>query len=156
MELGTAVALTLNLLNEHGLVQQGWTVKLSQGSRQLGVCYYHKRLIKLSRHHVLNGTDAEIMNTIRHEVAHALAGAKAKHGWEWKSWAIKLGAQPKSHAKISYEMPYKFVLHCPSCDMDVQKRRNRVSMKRLQRLICRKCGMDTLGKLDLRRYVHVG
>jgi len=155
MELGTAVALTLNLLNEHSLIEKGWTVKLGNGSRRLGVCYWHKKLIKLSRHHVLNGTDVEIMDTIRHEVAHALAGPAARYGPEWKAWAIKLGAHPRSHARaISYEMPYKFVLHCPCCNKDIQKRRNRVSGRRLQILACRKCGMQSHGKLLLRRYVH--
>ena len=116
MELGTAVALTLNLLNEHNLLSQGWTAKLTRGSRRLGLCSYNKKVIKLARHHVMNGTDAEIMDTIRHEVAHALAGPFAKHGPEWKAWARKLGANPRSHTKnISYEMPYKFILHCPVC-----------------------------------------
>ena len=152
MELGTAVALTLNFLSEHKLLEQGWRVKLSKGSRRLGACYWSKKLIKLSRHHVLNGTDAEITDTIRHEVAHALAGPLAKHGPEWKRWAIRLGATPRATARsVSYEMPYKFVLFCPGCNSDIQKRRNRVTMRRLQRLQCRKCGSPTLGQLQLRR-----
>jgi len=155
MELGTAVALTLNLLNEHNLVSQGWTVKLGRGSRRLGLCSYSRKLIKLSRHHILNGTDAEIMDTIRHEVAHALAGPFAKHGPEWKMWARKLGATPRSHTKsISYEMPYKFILHCPVCQQDIQRRRNRVGGRRLQILACRKCGDQSTGKLILRRYTN--
>lgn len=155
MELGTAVTVTLNLLGEHKLLEQGWAVKLSRGSRRLGSCSYAKKLIKLSRHHVLNGTDAEIMDTIRHEVAHALAGSSARHGPEWKAWAIKLGAHPRSHARaISYEMPYKFVLYCPCCNKDIQKRRNRVGGHRLQILACRKCGIQSCGKLILRRYTN--
>ena len=156
MELGTAVALTLNLLNEHGLIEQGWTVKLTRGSARLGVCYWNKKRIMLARHHVINGTDVEIIDTIRHEVAHALAGPLAKHGIEWKRWAIRLGCRPRSHTRVTYQMPYKFVLHCPCCNKDIQKRRVKVSMRRLQILFHPACGHDSLGKLLLRRYVNVG
>jgi predicted SprT family Zn-dependent metalloprotease len=155
MELGTAVALTLNLLGEHRLLEQGWRVKLARGSGRLGSCYYNKKLIKLARHHVLNGTEAEIIDTIRHEVAHALAGPLAKHGPEWKRWAIRLGCRPRSHAhNITYQMPYKFILHCPVCAKDIQKRRVRVSMRRLQTLYHPQCGKQTIGRLILRRYVN--
>lgn len=156
MELGTAVALAYNLLNEHDLVSQGWNVKLNRGARRLGLCSWKKKLIKLSRHHVLNGTDDEVIDTIRHEVAHALAGPIVKHhGPEWQAWARKLGCRPRANAKsVSYQMPYKFILHCPLCAKDIQKRHNRVSHSRLRHLMCRKCGMPSLGRLILRRYVN--
>src|SRR5690606_29785254 len=151
MELGTAIALVYNLLNEHGLVSKGWTVKFSGASRRLGSCYYGKKLIRLSRHHVLAGSDDEVMNTIRHEVAHALAGRGAKHGPEWKAWAVKLGTSPRSMAhNLSYDIPSRYILNCGSCQRDIQKRRNGINPSRLNRMYCLKCGQDSRGMLSIR------
>lgn len=38
--------------------------------------------------------DAAI-NTIKHELAHAIVGVKEKHGWRWQAMHIKLGGDGK-------------------------------------------------------------
>ena len=47
----------------------------------------------------MNGGPREVRDTILHEIAHALAGAKARHGPAWKAIAKRLGATPKARAE---------------------------------------------------------
>lgn len=58
---------------------------------------FYSGVIKLSKYIVRCGYD-EILDTIRHEIAHAFAHAEAKHGPEWKAVARKLGATPAQYA----------------------------------------------------------
>ena len=43
---------------------------------------------------MLNG-EYEVTDCILHEIAHALAGHKAGHGWAWKQVCIRIGAKPE-------------------------------------------------------------
>lgn len=82
------------LMNSHGL--QDWILRLDESYRFLGKCNFRDQVILLSRGHVLDGKDEDIKDTILHEIAHALAGPKAKHGPKWKEIARRIGATPKA------------------------------------------------------------
>ena len=45
----------------------------------------------------------EVKDTILHEIAHALAVARAGHGPAWKTVARRIGATPKAHAEEGEE-----------------------------------------------------
>ena len=85
------------LMDEHGLHE--WTFRFSAARGRLGECRERQRLIRLSRRHAVNGDPREVRDTILHEIAHALAGAKARHGPAWKAIARRLGATPKARAE---------------------------------------------------------
>ena len=85
------------LMDEHGLHE--WTFRFSAARGRLGECRERERLIRLSRRHAVNGDPREVRDTILHEIAHALAGAKARHGPAWKAVARRLGATPKARAE---------------------------------------------------------
>ena len=87
------------LMDEHGLHE--WTFRFSAARGRLGECRERERLIRLSRRHAVNGEPREVRDTILHEIAHALAGAKAKHGPAWKAVAERIGATPKARAEES-------------------------------------------------------
>ena len=72
-------------LNKYGLID--WSVRLNQNadSRFLGLCSYKDKCIILSAHHIDIHPDADIRNTILHEVAHALTQG---HGHD-ETWAAK-------------------------------------------------------------------
>ena len=86
--------LARSLMDAYGL--QDWNLRFDESYRFLGKCNYRDQVIQLSRGHVLDGKDKEIKDTILHEIAHALAGPKAKHGPEWKTVARRIGATPKA------------------------------------------------------------
>ena len=51
-------------------------------------------LISLSRILTYQNDEDQVRDTILHEIAHALAGHKAGHGYMWKAMARKVGANP--------------------------------------------------------------
>ena len=89
------------LMDEHGL--HDWTFRFSAAESRLGECRERERLIRLSRRHAVNGDPRAVRDTILHEIAHALAGAKARHGPGWKAVARRIGATPKARAEESAE-----------------------------------------------------
>ena len=48
----------------------------------------------------VNGDD--IINTVLHEIAHAIAGGENHHNGYWKSCAIAIGAKPNRFANVSF------------------------------------------------------
>ncbi|MXZ81950.1 MAG: hypothetical protein F4Z15_11510 [Gammaproteobacteria bacterium] len=87
------------LMDRHGLKE--WTVRFSTAQKKMGECRPRQRLILLSRHHCVNGSPDEVVDTILHEIAHALAGPGTGHGPAWKAIARRIGATPKSCAPES-------------------------------------------------------
>ena len=70
-------------------------LSLTRAKRILGQAHSDGR-IKLSR--VFIGTHAmeDLQDTIRHELAHLIAGLRAQHGPRWKAVAAELGATPRA------------------------------------------------------------
>lgn len=85
-----------NLIAERKLT--GWKVCISDKlTRSAGNCNYKTKTIKLSGPMLRSKyvTSEEILNTIKHEIAHAIAGYEAAHGPEWKTVAESLGCNAK-------------------------------------------------------------
>ena len=106
--------LAHTLFRQYGLYD--WQFQVGKAKRRLGVCKYRSKTIEVSRW-VFELCPENVDNTVRHEVAHAIAGYKAGHGPEWKRVARELGANPKSCAKVKPEQtaPKRWVLQCPKC-----------------------------------------
>jgi predicted SprT family Zn-dependent metalloprotease len=94
MDIRIAEKLAKNLLNQHGLGST-WRFEFDSARSRFGSCFYSKNLITLSKALVAVNEEAEVRDTILHEIAHALAGGKAKHGLAWKIQCIKIGARPE-------------------------------------------------------------
>ena len=88
-------AMARALMDEHGLGD--WTFAFLEAERRLGDCHYQERVIRVGRTHALDAGEAEIRDTILHEIAHALAGPEAKHGPLWKATARRIGATPRAN-----------------------------------------------------------
>ena len=54
-------------------------------------------MIRIGRAHALDASEAEIRDTILHEIAHALAGPEARHGARWKAIARRIDATPRAN-----------------------------------------------------------
>ena len=80
------------LMDEHGL--DTWTFAFLEAERRLGDCHFGDRVIRVGRAHALDASEAEIRDTVLHEIAHALAGPEARHGPAWKAIARRIGATP--------------------------------------------------------------
>ena len=92
----THIAATARgLMDEHGL--DTWTFAFLEAERRLGDCNFQDRVIRVGRAHALDASEAEIRDTILHEIAHALAGPEARHGAAWKAIARRIGATPRAN-----------------------------------------------------------
>lgn len=86
-------------LREHGLASLGWTGSLDNALRRFGGCDYRRKHIVLSRHLATINTDEETLDTVLHEIAHALAfeefGEDCGHDARWQAIAARIGARPE-------------------------------------------------------------
>jgi len=94
MELTAARDLALTLMAEHG-ISDTWTFAFDNATRRMGLCNYRKHTISVSRHFAEHASEAQVRDTILHEIAHALTPG-AKHGPGWKVVALRIGATPKA------------------------------------------------------------
>ncbi len=89
MELQAARALARELMVRHGLAD--WELVFDGAKTRAGVCRHTTRQIGLSRELTRLHSQAQVTDTVLHEVAHALAGARAGHGKRWKEVARRIG-----------------------------------------------------------------
>jgi predicted SprT family Zn-dependent metalloprotease len=110
-------ALANKLMQDFGLIEAGWRFDFDNGKRRMGCCHYTDKKITISQH-FLNSPRSEIEDTIRHEIAHALAGYKAGHGYEWQRMAISCGAKPTrcyQANNVVNEAKHNYEIHCTGC-----------------------------------------
>jgi predicted SprT family Zn-dependent metalloprotease len=135
-------------MNKWGLTQIPF--QFDRSKRRFGMCKYNRdrtvSLISLSRPLVALNDRDQVLDTIRHEIAHALNRQEAleandvnrrkAHGWQWKNWCRKVGADPtRCYDSTVDQPPAKFVLRCSECGKEWQRnRRNRQYMNRVHRV----------------------
>ena len=93
-------------LNKHEL--KDWGVRLNQDAKGhfLGMCSYRDKVIILNAHHIDIHPTPDVINTIRHEVAHALCPGHA-HDSVWADKATEIGCDntsPCSNLSLSPEV----------------------------------------------------
>jgi hypothetical protein len=115
MDLTQLEALARLELARHGL--EGWTFGLARTRRRLGACKYATKRIEIAAYYALHSPEASVLDTLRHEIAHALAGPAAGHGPEWRAWAVRLGATPRSceSTGLAVVEPGDWQATCPAC-----------------------------------------
>jgi len=91
MNTTDAKKLAIKLMDKHGLLDTGWHFQFDSAKRRFGVCRYGTKVIGLSLPLTLLNDEARVKNTILHEIAHALVGHAAGHGWVWQRKAMEIG-----------------------------------------------------------------
>lgn len=87
----------ISLMRQFGLRENEWSFQFMKAQTRFGECWFpglYQGYIKLSSPICERATWEEIDDTIRHEIAHALAGEKAGHGPVWKEACKVTGAKP--------------------------------------------------------------
>lgn len=98
MNVHAAQDMAFRLMSDHCLLVFGWTFKWNTRKRAYGLCSYRDKTIQLSKPLTAHMTEAEVKDTILHEIAHALVGPGHGHGKVWKAMARKIGANPQATA----------------------------------------------------------
>ena len=129
----------------------GWQFKLTSGRRVLGNCNYGKMTIGISRYHIEHGTRREILDTIRHEIAHAIVGPGHGHGYVWQVKAQELGAIPKPSKAVIKLPPQEWELVCGCCRRVIDRRHRRMNAGKLSSRYHISCGKTSKGKLFFRK-----
>lgn len=162
LSLDQAQALALELMDQHGLLDNGWRFRWSNAKRAMGSASIRKspssrtgsatevKTLALSRFLVKLNPASEVRDTILHEIAHALAGIEHGHDHVWKAACRKIGAEPKRLAseEVRFIQP-RYAIRCLSCDQVVGERHRRVASHRLSEAHCRACGPQSTGQLRL-------
>jgi predicted SprT family Zn-dependent metalloprotease len=121
MDLKDAAVSARGLMDEYGL--EDWHFEFDRAVTRLGCCRHDKKLITLSRKLTEMNSEKECIDTILHEIAHALAGPKAHHGPLWKAHARRLGCRPRACAESSVSVKGDVIGKCPGCDKVFRRHR---------------------------------
>lgn len=131
MNLIDAESLAKNLMNENKLY--GWRFSFDNSVRRFGVCRHSLRKISLSKTLVELNSEEVVKDTILHEVAHALAGRQAGHGYVWRHIALSIGCDGnRCYDSTTVITPKKkYIGECPNGHITQKHRQLRLS--------CSKC-----------------
>lgn len=123
MELENARKLADDLMRMHKLLPR-WSFKFDHSKVSFGKCYYGKKVISLSRHLVELNDEAEVRDTILHEIAHALAPRGAGHNAVWQAIAHSIGCNGQRcyGAEVVRPKP-KYKGTCPACNLVIYRHR---------------------------------
>ena len=89
MRIDDAERLARQLMDQHGLNE--WSLEFDNAKTRAGVCRSQRRQLGLSRPLTRLHDEAEVRDTILHEIAHALVGAHHHHDATWRATAIRIG-----------------------------------------------------------------
>ena len=152
MQLSIAKKEAFDLLKAENLLQKGWRCEFDDSKKRLGCCRYTNKTISLSRYYIALNPDEETLDTIRHEVAHALTPHDHSHGADWKREASRLGAKPVACASDVVKPEAEFIGTCPNCGRKTSKHR---ATDKINRIACGDC-CKNLNKGDYdRRFIYV-
>lgn len=106
------------MMNEHGLIEKGWTFEINNSKRIMGLCKHNIKTLNFSGN-FLRSDMSEIKNCILHEIAHALAGPGHGHDSYWKAVARSIGCTGdrcyEVEDVVNIAKP-QFYLQCPTCN----------------------------------------
>jgi len=106
--------LANQLLTQHNL--NGWKfVWDDKPVNRLGQCRYKLKEIALSLKPATILPFEDSLDTLLHEVAHALTPG-ADHGKVWKDKCVELGCKPSACADVNLDVISPLKGECPTCD----------------------------------------
>lgn len=130
MELKKASMIARDLMNYHRL--ESWSFEMRPFKAAFGYCFIKKQMIALSSLLTKLNDECEVIDTILHEIAHALAPQRAWHNKEWQTIAKAIGCNGmRCYGGETRTPPRAYIGTCPNCSRTVERhRRLKVSCSR--------------------------
>jgi predicted SprT family Zn-dependent metalloprotease len=140
MNVNLARIKATGLMTKHNLIQNNWKFSFNKRTTSFGVCKFKTKEIQLSIHLTEAASEEKVVDTILHEIAHALVGLKHGHDLIWQKKAIEIGCNGERCGDIKNDFDtldslqkfqevvkekksnYKYKLVCPNCDHEIFKR----------------------------------
>lgn len=147
--LAAVRTVALELMTRHGL--HDWTFAFNHAKRAMGMCRYGTRTIELSVHLVGRNGAQEVIDTILHEIAHALVGPSHNHDDVWKRKCLEIGATPARCGQADMP-PGQWQARCGMCGILYSRHRR---PKQRHGWFCKSCGPEH-GQLTWQAHVSAG
>jgi predicted SprT family Zn-dependent metalloprotease len=150
MDLKKAQTMMLDMITYHNLTD--WGFRFDKAVNRLGLCSHKRQQLFLSIHATSVNSEEVVLNTILHEIAHALVDSNHGHDDVWRNKAISIGCDGERCSEIAVKAPPKYTIACKSCDQ-IRGYLYRLTNKyatRLDMMWCTQCGKEkSRGKLVL-------
>ncbi len=137
MSLREVEALGARLIRKHEVengLKKGWKFGFDLARVRAGVCKYEEKRISLSVTYCLKASKEEIVDTILHEIAHAIAGPTHRHDDTWKTVARRIGCTARRCHQVDHAPP-RWRGHC-GCGQEWKRQR---LTRRARTGYCPKC-----------------
>ena len=108
MPLTEVTTLGEQLIREHEIksgLKAGWQFAFDLAPARGGSCRYKEKQITLSVTYCLKAAKEEIIDTILHEIAHAIVGPKHGHDATWKIVARRIGCTAERCHNVQHTSP---------------------------------------------------
>lgn len=120
-------------LTKHNLLD--WRFVIDERLRRTaGRCHFRTKIIEMSAWLIDLNDPPEVLDTLRHEIAHALAGRDAGHGPDWVRMCDVTGCRPeRCYTREQVNVPDgRYHSQCVHCQREV----NRMALKPGARYAC--------------------
>jgi predicted SprT family Zn-dependent metalloprotease len=141
--------LAERLIQQHGLSTNGWRFDWDNAKRRVGLCSHIEKIISLSRPLCAISDEKRILDTILHEIAHALVGRGHGHGPVWRAKAREIGCsgQVCSQGPMPKE---SYHIVCGVCSQVVRKLYRRSTRMIRDNVYHIACGPKSKGQMQLK------
>lgn len=138
MKISEAKKLALELMKKHNVGY--YKFQFDNALVRFGYCSWRRQVISLSRNLTKLNSEAQVTDTILHEIAHALT-PRHHHDKVWETKAKEIGCNGMRCYDDSVQRPMmKWTRTCPTCGKSSQ-----VSRKKSGKIAC---GICCAGKYD--------
>lgn len=122
MNLIEAEVLIQQEMTKHTMHFLGWRFEWDNAKRQFGQCRFGEKIIRMSRVLTELNSREDVLDTILHEIAHALIGPQHHHDVFWQMKAKSIGAKPiRCYGAEIVEPTPKYIGACMSCGKEVKR-----------------------------------
>lgn len=142
------------LLKKHNLTDWKFVYNKRTSSRTLGICKHSRKEIHLNKRYALVASEKYVIDTIIHEIAHALTKG---HGHDniWKAKCIELGCKPNRTKKLDENINIKlsrYVGICPTCNNKIYSNSNKTNFIHVS---CANNDYKNTGKSNFNNHIYV-